>query len=344
MSINLVRLRGLVLVPAVLTLAACGAAAASPIPTPTTAPVPTSSATPPSPASAPPSSGESAAPAVLGTIEVGAAPCALEVAPDGRAFVTLYNTGDVVAVDPTSHAVTPLAHLGGSLCGIAWADGSLWVADLTTNQLVEVNPDSGQVGRTVALAGKPWDAQPDATGVWVADRGVPGVVHVDATTAMIDHTVTTGTAPSGIAVVGGHAWVAVQGPGEADRLTSDGTAIEARVTGLGVSPTWFGDGDGTLWVTNTVGGVARIDPATATVTATIALGGVPRDPAVAFGALWVANSGDGILYRIDPATNQVAGTVPLAKGIWAVEAVGSEVWVENYSGTEIYRVDPDQVR
>ena len=314
--------------------------------------------TPPAtPASATPSSAPSAAatvaaspsptagsPAIIGTIEVGSSPCALESSPDGRVFVTLYGTGDVIEVDPDTGDVTPVASLGATICGLAWSNDALWVADLSGNLVREVAPGTGKDLHDTALAGQPWDAQPDASGVWIADRGLPGVVHVDAKTGAIDRSVTTGPQPTGLAVVDGHLWVSVQAANEVDRLDAAGGAIDLRVTsGLGVTPTWFGDGDGTLWVTDNAGGVTRIDPTSGSVLASISLGGAPRDPAYAFGALWVANATDGILYRIDPTTNAVAGTVTLAPRIWTVEQVAQEIWVEEYGGTRIFRIDPTLV-
>ncbi len=282
--------------------------------------------------------------AIIGTIDVGSGPCALESSPDGRVFVTLYGTGDVVEVHPDTGNVTPVASLGATICGLAWANGALWVADLSGNLVHEVAPDTSNDIHDTALAGRPWDAQPDATGVWIADRGLPGVVHIDGSTGSIDRSVKTGPSPAGLAVVDDRLWVAVQSTGEVDRLNEAGDEIDVRVTsGVGGSPTWFADGDGTLWVTDNDGAVARIDPATGSVLASIPLAGAPRDPGYAFGALWVANGADGILYRIDPATNAVSGTVSLAPGIWTVEQVGREIWVEEFSGSRIFRVDPTLV-
>ena len=327
----------------VVALAACGGGPATSTP-PTTAPATPTAAPSAAATVVPPASASAGSAAILGTIEVGSGPCALESSPDGRVFVTLYGTGDVVEVHPETGNVTPVASLGATICGLAWSNDALWVADLSGNLVHEVALDTGKDIHDTALAGKPWDAQPDATGVWIPDRGLPGVVHIDGVTGAIDRSVMTGLNPAGLAVVDDQLWVAVQGAGEVDRLNETGDEIDVRVTsGLGVSPTWFADGDGTLWVTDNGGAVARIDPATGSVLASIPLGGTPRDPVYAFGALWVANAADGILYRIDPATNAVSGTAALAPGIWTVEQVGREIWVEEYSGNRIFRIDPTLV-
>lgn len=330
----------------VLISLAISACSSSPGPTPTPA-VP-ASAVPGTPAPTPSASEatESALPAaVVGTIDVGSGPCALEVSPDGRVFATVYYTGDVVEIEPDASTVTTVASLEDHVCGIAWSSNGLWVADLTLNKVDEIDPGTGDVLASIDTAGAPWDVQPDATGVWVADRGLPGVIHVDDATGRIDRSVETGSLPTGLAVVDGRVWVSVQGANEVDRLSAEGTEIDLRVTdGVADRPTWFADGDGALWLTSNSGNVMRIDPASGQVVATLSLGGGPRDPAFAFGALWVANGTDGVLYRIDPATNEVAGTAQLSTGIWTVEPVGHEVWVEQYNGSQVFRVDPSLVR
>ena len=259
--------------------------------------------------------------------------------------MTLYNDGTVAVIDPTTLAVKPLASVGGSPCGLAWINGTLWIALVGSNSVVEIDPSSGRLVRTVQLKGSPWDLQPGAGALWVVDRGIPGVARIDPKTGRIVASVKTPGTPVGLAIVAGHPWVAGYGPAELDRLNAQGTAIYLRTTtGLGPSPTWFADGDGSLWVADNGGGVTRIEPSTGKVVASVPLAGVPRDPVVAFGALWVANSADGVLSRIDLATNQVTAQIQLQLGIWVVEQVGKEIWVENFSGTQIDRIDPTLVR
>ncbi len=259
-------------------------------------------------------------PGTLGSVAVGSGPCALETAPDGRAYVSLYSAHSVVRIDPATGAVTQLATLDGTPCGVAFAGGSVWVGVLGTHQLVRLDPDSGAVQETIALKGDPWDVQPGGGYVWVADRGIPGVIGYDETTGDPGPSVTTGYDPTGLAYLDGHLWVTLQGPHKLIRLDAAGDAAEVT-TDVGSQPTWFADGDGTLWITDNAGTVHRIDPTTGKSIADIDLGGSPRDPVFAFGALWVANGADGVLSRISPDTNAVSGTLQLKPGIWTVEQV-----------------------
>ena len=332
--------RSLPAVTAALLLVACSGPAPGGAASLTGQPSPAASAGGASRGSAAPTG--PALPGILGSVEVGAGPCALEVAPSGAVFVTLYNARTVVRVDPATGSVTTLAHLDGPPCGIAWADGSLWVGVLQAHQLLRLDPGSGEVQQTIALAGDPWDVQPGGGRVWVVDRGVPAVIGFDAKTGTPGPMFTTDFTATGLAYVDGHAWVAVRGTRQVIRLTAGGDAAETSQD-AGSQPTWFADGGGSLWVTDLSGAVIRIDPASGRAAAAVQLDGMPRDPVFAFGALWVAESSHGILYRISPDTDAVTGMVELKVGIWTVEQVGQEVWVENFSDSEIYRIDPTSV-
>jgi YVTN family beta-propeller protein len=69
-------------------------------------------------------------------------------------------------------------------------------------------------------------------------------------------------------------------------------------------------GFGSVWITTTnAGSVQRIDPGTNTVVATIPVGPTPRFLAAGEGGVWTLNQGDGTVSRIDPATNTVSATI-----------------------------------
>jgi len=113
-------------------------------------------------------------------------------------------------------------------------------------------------------------------------------------------------------------------------------------------PAWIASGAGSLWVTtvefdsagNTLpGSVLRIDPATGTVLATIAVGKGAYDIAVGFGSVWVPNQDDNTVSRIDAGTNQAVATIPVSGGPGGIAADSSAVWVVSVDGS-VSRVDP----
>ncbi len=88
---------------------------------------------------------------------------------------------------------------------------------------------------------------------------------------------------------------------------------------VGGEPIGIVEAFGSVWVVNSEfdsGGtpsVSRIDPASASVEATVPVGAVPLEVAAAFGAVWVSNSEDDTVSRIDPATNEVVATIDVCE-------------------------------
>lgn len=70
----------------------------------------------------------------------------------------------------------------------------------------------------------------------------------------------------------------------------------------------------------------------------------PAGVAVAAGAVWVANSRDGIVSRIDPNTNTVVQTVPVGTNPTGVAAGAGAIWVANSGEQTISRIDPHSGR
>ena len=113
----------------------------------------------------------------------------------------------------------------------------------------------------------------------------------------------------------------------------------ARLIGFGV--TALGGVAATsdaVWAT-TESGVARIDPATDDVTATVEIEGLLTGVAVTRRAVWVTNQTDRTIVRIDPATNRIVTTIDLGVRANAVAAAGGAVWVTNLDNGVVTRID-----
>lgn len=103
-------------------------------------------------------------------------------------------------------------------------------------------------------------------------------------------------------------------------------------------------GAGSIWVpSDTEGKIARIDPETNTVIATVDV--VPGTFFLAFGydALWAVSSDKQLLQRIDPETNLVTGTVELGKQPGFLAAGEGGVWVQEQGDGTVARIDPETV-
>jgi YVTN family beta-propeller protein len=80
------------------------------------------------------------------------------------------------------------------------------------------------------------------------------------------------------------------------------------------------------------------------VTARIPTGEHPCGIARGFGAVWVANDGDGTLTRVNPKTNRVTRRVRLGQGACSVATGAGFVWVTNYRTRSVVQVSPKTLR
>jgi virginiamycin B lyase len=125
-------------------------------------------------------------------------------------------------------------------------------------------------------------------------------------------------------------WVANCQGGEVWRINLKTAAVEAKIaTGLAnpkgetnVIPV-----AGSVWVpSDPQGRVARIDPATNAILATIAVAPETWYLAAGFDAVWAVSSEGRLLQRIDPATLKIRARMGPAVGSGALRWMPAGVW------------------
>jgi YVTN family beta-propeller protein len=96
-----------------------------------------------------------------------------------------------------------------------------------------------------------------------------------------------------------------------------------------------------IWVHDGPSGtVTRIDPATDSVVAQLAIGGTDVGAvAIDQQAVWVAEASTGVVSRIDPERNQVTATVPLPPGSALLTVSPGAVWVVNVPNNTVTKID-----
>ena len=158
-------------------------------------------------------------------------------------------------------------------------------------------------------------------------------------------------APCGAMVVAFESlWVASCKDASIHRVALATMKVAARI------PTGLADPDGELslaagaesvWVLSDAKGIlSRIDAASNTVVARIAVR--PRSFAAAFahGAVWITNTGRaadrsaGSVQRIDPATNRVSATIAVGPSPRFLAAGEGAVWTLNQGDGSVTRIDP----
>jgi DNA-binding SARP family transcriptional activator/ABC-type branched-subunit amino acid transport system substrate-binding protein len=198
------------------------------------------------------------------------------------------------------------------------------------------------------------DQEPPRAAAPAAARAAgAALVRIDPGSGAVLRTVRAGTTPGAVATGAGAVWSIDVDAQTVTRVAADG---EATTFGTGATPVDLAAGAGALWVagggpvqgTQAAGPVAttlaRVDPATRTVRARIAL---PRRPgattelaedriAVEPDAVW-AIAPDFAVVRIDPRTDRVVATI---RGLQAraVAAGDGGVWVLGLDGG-IARID-----
>lgn len=140
-----------------------------------------------------------------------------------------------------------------------------------------------------------------------------------------------------IAAVGGSVLLILTGGGFAASAVP--SAHVSAVIPFSVNPTGVGFAAGSAWVTLAPGAVARVDPDTNQVTATIPVGDFPVSAIGGAGAVWVSNCVAGTVSRIDPGTNQVVATIPTGICPFDLGVLDQSIWVVN-ADNHISRIDP----
>jgi YVTN family beta-propeller protein len=203
--------------------------------------------------------------------------------------------------------VLPEVALTGEICLAMGAGfGSVWLGNCTTRQIVRIDEDTGEIVATTERI--PEGIQGESS-IAVGEDGV-WFLTFSANPKLIKIDPTTN---------------AVAASFEAPQFSRSVRA-----------------GFGVLWVTNTNGNVARINPADGSVVAVIPTGPIADFLAVGEDAVWVQNNGDGTVSRVDPATNAVAATIrvsgrPIQGGDIAVG--GGSVWAR-VSDVLVAQIDP----
>lgn len=100
-------------------------------------------------------------------------------------------------------------------------------------------------------------------------------------------------------------------------------------------------GAGSIWVSSAATGtIARVDPATNTVIASVRVDPDSDYLSFGFGALWAASGTSQTLQKIDPHTNSVVAKTPLGRTPGFLVAGEGAVWVQEQGDGTVARVDP----
>lgn len=179
----------------------------------------------------------------------------------------------------------------------------------------------------------------DGATVWVTNRGRVERWSRQGKLAAVamDH-------PCGaMAIASGSLWVADCQDKTLERIDLESATRSATIaTGIGSR----GElnvvaGAGSIWVpSDPKGRIARVDPATNKVIATIKVAPDSHYLAFGLGALWAVSADRQLLQKIDPATNKVVKRTKLGKEPGFLTAGEGAVWVQEQGDGTVARIDP----
>jgi streptogramin lyase len=236
--------------------------------------------------------------------------------------------------------------------GAVAANGAVWVAEHNAGTVARIDPATNKVVARVSIpSGQPARFAVGPEGLWHLPYSDNTLQELDPATNSVSAHITDVGEPDenccSPAVGAGSVWV----PKAHDGVYRIDAASHAVVAHVPIQ-NFFGSvfGLGSLWGTSG-GDVFRLDPATNSIAARIAVPGLAKagldDPgccpalAVGPGAVWVAVGKK--VARIDPSTNGVVALTPVPGTVEYLAATDEGVWAlgttSNYT-TTLWRIDP----
>ncbi len=249
-----------------------------------------------------------------------------------------------------SGPASDLTGIGGSPVGLAFTQGSVWVAVASSNQLTRLDAATGEILGTFAVGDTPLRLAATPRGIWVSEFKAGTVALVDPATGAISARVKVGAQPEGLASDGKRLWVVLQqesklveldaATGAAGRTVRLPAGGEPRLAAY--APAAAGRA-ATVWVLDFgADRVVPVDAATGKVGSPVAACPGPQALFADGGTLWVACL-SGRLVAVDLTTRKVRGSVDLTATDGPPDAVtvsGGKVWVGLSTGPAVLAVDP----
>jgi YVTN family beta-propeller protein len=134
---------------------------------------------------------------------------------------------------------------------VVTADFGIWAAIFDTGELVQIDPESFEIIARVIVGAGPVGVTVDAGLAWVTNHEEGTVAVVDLTMSEVVETIAVGAGPTEVAVLGDHAWVTVTDAGNLIQIDTETykiitqTPLGASSRG---GPTGIAVGNGSIWV------------------------------------------------------------------------------------------------
>jgi YVTN family beta-propeller protein len=263
---------------------------------------------------------------------------------EGAVWAMSDTTSTMLRIDPRQNAVVARIKVPPGDAAAA-GDGAIWFSHPLDDTVSRIDPRTNRVVATIHVGLSPAGVAVSRGAVWVANAGGPSVSRIDPATNAVVAKIRVGpdraccSEHMSLIALPGAVWVAVPNANELVRIDPASNAITARVE-IPYPPCGYVVADRAVW---SAGGgcgdvVARVDTGTRTVTARV------DDPhpvglGLAFGSVWVAVLGAGVVDRIDPSTGRLTARLPVGGKPVRLSVGFGSVWVNDDDGS-VLRIRP----
>jgi virginiamycin B lyase len=202
-------------------------------------------------------------------------------------------------------------NLGGDPDWMAVAEDAVWVSTSSLNRVTELKAPTNTVGFSVAV-NDPCSGLVAAFGsLWIPSCGDHSLLRANLETGEVEAMIAAAAADSEgcIAAGAGSIWLATDKKGTLARIDPRSNSVRATI--LVPSGSYCPVfADEFIWVTSFEHSVlSKVDPGTNRVVAQIRVGKNPRFATSGAGAVWSLNQGDGTVSRVDTRTSKVVATI-----------------------------------
>ena len=211
----------------------------------------------------------------------------------------------IAMIDTGSNRVVGSVPVGVRPGPVVYGEGAIWVGNLEDASLSRIDPVARKVVRNIPLPAAPDALAVGAGAVWVVNARLGTLYRVDPAFNRVTDAVRLGDRAISFTGAGGD---------------------------VGLGWVWAAFGDATL---------ARADPAPPRAAGLGSAGTGPAAMVVAFGSIWVANSGDASVQRFSPLTFEDGPIRVLAVGSRPTGLAAGEgaIWVANTGTDYVTRID-----
>ena len=160
---------------------------------------------------------------ILDQVDVQGKPTAVAVTSGFGIWAAIFDTGELVQIDPDTFEITERVIVGAGPVGLTVHEGLAWVANHEEDTVAVVDLETAEVLETIAVGAGPTEVAVQGNYAWITVTDAGNLIQLDTTTFKIVTQTPLGASsrggPTGIAVGNGSVWVAVQGERSVVRVT-----------------------------------------------------------------------------------------------------------------------------